>query len=287
VYTVGATGIMHCLKFDAKGPAGEKVWRKDLLAEFGAKNLRWGVSFSPLVVGDLVYTNPGGPGGNSLVALNKATGAVVWKAEDDEAGYSSPILATLAGRPQVVFFTARGLVAVTPDRGEVLWRYGWETEYNANIATPITAGDYVFVSSGYGRGCGVVKVEASGTALSAARVYDKPRMCTHFSTCVRLGDYLYGFHNDVLRCLEFRTGEVRWSQRGFGKGSVLIADGKLIILGEKGKLALAEATPEGYREKSSFRLFKDRCWTVPILADGRLYARDESRVVCLDLRAKR
>jgi outer membrane protein assembly factor BamB len=286
VYTVGATGIMHCLKLDPQGPAGEAVWRKDLLQQFGASNLRWGVSFSPLVVGDLVYTNPGGPGGKSLVALDKRTGAVAWQTGDDPAGYSSPVLATLAGRPQVVFFTGSGLVAVTPDRGEVLWRYPWETEHGANIATPITAGDYVFISSGYGRGCTVVKVEASGGALQARKVYENLEMCTHFSTCVRQGDYLYGFHEKQLRCLELRTGKVRWKQRGFDKGSLLIADGKLIILGEEGKLALAEATPEGYRERSSFQLFESRSWTVPVLAGGRLYVRDESQVVCLDLRKR-
>src|SRR5262249_22981238 len=146
-------------KANPRDPKGELVWRKDLLGEFGAKNLRWGVSFSPLVEGDRVFTNPGGPDGNSLAAFDKRDGKLLWKSQDDAAGYSSPIAATLAGKRQVVFFTASGLVGVTPEDGKLLWRYPWETRYECNIATPIVAGDYVFISSSYDRGCAVVKVE--------------------------------------------------------------------------------------------------------------------------------
>ncbi|MCI0464865.1 MAG: PQQ-like beta-propeller repeat protein [Gemmataceae bacterium] len=283
VYTVGGTGIMHCLSLRPQAATGEMLWRRDLLTDFGAPNLQWGVSFSPLVREALVFVNPGGPGGNSLAALNKDTGATVWNTGDDPAGYSSPVLATLAGRKQVVFFTGKGLVGVTVG-GEVLWRYPWETQYGANIATPIIVGDYVFISSGYGRGCTVVKVEATGEKQEAKRVYEHVRMANHFSTCVLVGEHLYGFHDSLLTCMEFRTGKVRWKERGFDKGSLLVAEGLLIILGEQGKLALADASPEGYRERSSFTVAQGRCWTVPVLAQGRLYVRDETRVVCFDLR---
>src|SRR5262249_34699739 len=153
----------HCLKADT----GAKLWRHDLLEEFKAENLQWGVAFSPLIEGDLVYTNPGGANGNSIAAFDKKTGKLVWKALDDEAGYSSPVAATIAGVRQVVFFTAAGLVGVAPKDGKELWRYPWETSFDCNIATPIVVEDYVFISSGYGKGAAVVKVEADGGSLKA------------------------------------------------------------------------------------------------------------------------
>ncbi len=290
VYTVGATGIMHCLRTQPASSKGEVVWRSDLLAEYGARNLRWGTSFSPLIEGELVYTNPGGPNGNSLAALNKRTGQLVWKSLDDPAGYSSPIAATIAGQRQIIFFTQLGLVGVTPDTGAELWRFPWETSYGCNVATPIVVQDYVFISSGYQRGCAVVKIQAQGDGtFTAERVYEHTRLCNHFSSCVLYKDHLYGFHDVRLVCMEFRTGTIRWTKMGFRKGSLLIADGHLLILGEKGNLALAEANPEGYRSRAELQLFpfsERPRWTMPVLANGRLYLRDEDSLVCLDLRKK-
>jgi outer membrane protein assembly factor BamB len=281
VYTVGATGILHCLKT----ATGEKVWRRDLLEEFQAENLEWGVSFSPLVDGNLLLTNPGGPNGNSLVALDKLTGQLVWKGQDDQAGYSSPIAVTAAGSRQIIFFTETGLVSVAPKDGSVSWRYPWQTDYGCNIATPIGVGDYLFLSSGYDKGCALVKILDDGNGrLQAKRVYENNQMCNHFSTSVYYQEHLYGFNESTLTCMEFRTGKVVWREKGFRKGSLLIADGHLIILGETGQLALAEATPAAYREKASFRVSRNKCWTMPALADGRLYVRDEEHILCLDVR---
>jgi outer membrane protein assembly factor BamB len=284
VYTVGATGILHCLK----AASGEKVWRHNLLEEFQAENLTWGVSFSPLIEGELILTNPGGPNGSSLVAFDKRTGQLVWKGQNDQAGYSSPLAITAAGVRQVVFFTESGLVSVSPKDGQVYWRFPWETDYGCNIATPISAGDYLYISSGYGRGCALVKIVADESgALQAKRVYENNLMCNHFSSSVLFQDHLYGFNEATLTCMEFRTGKVVWKEKGFRKGSLLVADGQLIILGESGQLALAEATPEGYRQKASFRISQNKCWTVPALANGKLFVRDEEQVLCLDLKKTR
>ncbi len=281
VYTVGGTGVLHCLKTNPASTTGEKIWRHDLLTEFNADNLQWGVSFSPLVDGGLVYTNPGGPNGNSIAAFDKLTGALKWKALDDQAGYSSPVAATIRGRRQVVFFTAAGLAGLTANDGQLLWRFPWETSYGANVATPIVVRDHIFVSSGYNRGCAVVRADGA----LASRVYENKNMRNHFSSCVLYKDHLYGFNEKLLTCLEFRTGKVKWRQDGFDKGSLLIADGQLIILGEYGKLALAQASPQGYRETASFQVSQDKCWTVPTLANGRLYVRDENAVMCFDLKS--
>lgn len=283
VYTVGAKGMLHCLK----ATNGEIIWKHDLAVEFHGPVPRWGVSFSPLVHGDLVFTNPGGPNGNSIVAFNKMTGDVAWKNLDDPPAYSSPIAATIAGKRQIIFFTQTGLVSVSAEDGSLFWRFPWLTRFDANVATPIVVGDYVFISSGYDKGCAVVEITSGGDgSLQAKSVYEHNRMRNHFSTSVYYQDYLYGFDDATLVCMNFRTGQIAWKKKDFKKGSVLIADGKLIILGESGTLALAVASPESYQEISSFQFSRNKCWTVPVLAEGRLYVRDEEKSICYDLRGK-
>jgi outer membrane protein assembly factor BamB len=283
VYAVGPTGIFHCLRRDT----GELVWRHDLLQEFHGRAMQYGVSFSPLVEGDLVYTTPGGPDGNAIAAFDKRTGALVWKALDDPMGYSSPIAVTAAGVRQIVVATNTALVSLSPQEGKLYWRYPWETAHGFNIATPLAFGNYVFVSSAYGKGCALVEVTAeAGGGLRARQVYGHNRLRNYFASSVRWGDYLYGFDVTDLVCMDVRTGAIAWSEKGlrsFGKGSLLIADGHLIILGEHGTLTLARATPSGYRVEASYQVSRHKCWTVPALAGGKLYVRDESQIVCLNL----
>lgn len=284
VYTVGGTGMMHCLKVKPNSAKGEFVWRHNLLEEFAASNLRWGVSFSPLIVGDLVYTMPGGPNGNSLAAFEKTTGKLAWKNLDDKAGYSSPVHATIAGQEQIVFFTESGLVSVDASDGMLFWRFPWQTDYGCNVATPIVVNDYIFISSGYGKGCAVVKIDRQGDTFTANLVYSNKRMRNHFSSSVYWKEHVYGFNDGALTCLEFRTGTPRWKESGFDKGSLMIAGGDLIILGENGTLAIAAASPKAYTEKSSLPISTEKCWTMPVLANGLLYVRDQKKIRCLDLR---
>jgi outer membrane protein assembly factor BamB len=293
LYTVGAAGLFHC--FDAA--TGRVRWQHDLLAEFGAPRQQWGVAFSPLVEGDLVLTSPGGPGGKSVAAFHKVMGKRAWTALDDEAGYSSPIAITAGGVRQVVFFTAHHLVGLSPAGGAVLWQHPWETPFKVNAATPLAfrarkgdqVFDYVFISSGYGRGCALVKVVAGGAGgFTAQPVYTSNELCLHFSSPVRYQDHLYAIDEKRdLTCIDLRSGAVRWRQRGFLQGSLLRVDARLLVLGGDGKLALVEADPDGFPGQVSHRPRQPvhgRCWTVPALAGGKLYLRDEEEVWCLDLR---
>jgi outer membrane protein assembly factor BamB len=283
VYTVGATGIFHCLE----ATTGKKVWRHDLLEEFHANNLPWGVSFSPLVDGDLVFTMPGGPGGNSLAAFHKDHGTLAWKALDGPAGYSSPLAAVLAGRPQIVFFTGDAVLGVAGKDGSLYWRYPWATEAGCNIATPIIAGNYVFISSGYNHGCAVLEIVADADGqLHAEKVYEHNRMRNHFGSSVLHHDHIYGFDEGFLVCMNLRTGKICWKERGFGKGTLLSADGHLIVLGDQGKLALVAASPEAFRQEATLQVSRKRCWIMPALAHGKLYVRDEEQVQCLDVSRK-
>ena len=282
VYAVGATGLMHCL--DAR--TGRPIWRRDLIGELGGRIPDWGVSFSPLVVGDLVFVMPGGAGGRSVAALDRHSGAVRWQSLDDRPGYASPVYATLAGQPQVLFFTAEALVSVEPQTGRLYWRFPWTTSMDCNIATPIVSDPYVFISTGYGRGCALLRVVAlPGGGAGAEVVYRSTAMRNHFSTPVLVGEYLYGFDETRLTCMELATGRVRWHRGGFRKGSLIACNDKLIVLGEYGKLALLAATPDGYRELARTRLCRHRTWTPPTLVAGRLFVRDEQEIMCLDLSA--
>jgi outer membrane protein assembly factor BamB len=284
IYTVGAKGMMHCLKaFGAD--AGKIIWHTDLMRDFAAPLPQWGFAFSPLVDGNLVFIQPGGPEENSLAALNKQTGEIVWKKYDDPAGYSSPIAATFQTQKQILFFTGARLIGVQPETGRLLWEYAWPTSFHCNIATPIIVGDYVFISSGYDHGCALLKIEKQGTEWEAVEVYTHRRMRNHFATCVRHKDFIYGFDDGNLKCINLRTGKEQWRERGFDKGSVLLVKDHLIVYGENGIAALAEATPAEYREKSRFQFSQERpCWSVPVVANGRLYLRDPKKLTCYDVK---
>ena len=288
VYSVGATGLLHCLKAKPEQKDGEVVWKKDLQEEFGAIVPKWGVSFSPLVLGDRLYIVPGGPNGNSLAALDKKTGAILWKKHGDLAAYTSPIPATIHEQLQILVLTGKRLLGVHSDTGDILWEFPWPIENECNIASPLVVQDYVFISSYYGRGCAVLKIEKAGDAWEPSLVYKNKRMRNHLSTSVRVKDHIYGFDDSLLTCMDFRTGAVTWKERGFDKGSLVAVGDQLIIYGANGELALVEANPQEYIQKSRFLFSKQArsCWSAPVLAGGRLYVRDWEKLVCFDVRTK-
>jgi outer membrane protein assembly factor BamB len=293
LYVVGSAGLLLCFEADT----GKVVWHYDLRAQLRAPDPRWGFAFSPLVEGDRVFTSPGGTKGRSLAAFDKRSGKLLWSALDDVAGYSSPIAVTIDGAQQIVFLTGTRLVGVTPDEGKLLWSYPWKTSFDVNAATPLAFHatsegkqlTYVFISSGYEKGCGLIKITGEGGRFLAQRVYESNELCCHFSSPVRQGHHVYGLDEKRdLTCLDLLTGAVCWRQTGFFKGSLLRVDGNLLVLGEKGRLSLVEANPTEFRERARARpLRSDRCWTMPVLADGFLYLRDQKRLLCLDLRKPR
>ncbi len=278
VYTHGATGSLLCLDADT----GEKIWGLNSLEKFGAENLDFGLSASPLVVGKMLVVVVGGKDGRSLVALDKTSGEVLWTSLSDKGGYSTPLPIEVDGVRQMAVLTGQAIVGVSEVDGRELWRRPWITNLDANVATPIYHQRRLFVASGYGTGCALLELSADGDAATAEELWASKNMKNYFSTSVLLDGHLYGFNNTLLTCMDFATGEVRWRQRGFNRGSVLAADGKLIILGERGTLALAEVSAEQYKEISRVEeILEAQTWTVPTLADGRLYLRNEKEMVCL------
>ena len=280
VYVFSAYGKLYALDRET----GAARWSRDLVREFGSKKPRWGFCPSPLVVGDLVLIQAGGKRGHSLIAFDKTNGELAWATGSDTLGYSSPIAVTIDSTRQVVFFTGYGLVAVEPQRGQVLWKHPWTTSHDVNAATPVfISPNRFFISSGYGTGGSVVEVTSTDGGYQVAEVWRNKEMENHFATSIYYQGHLYGFDNSILKCLDAETGAEQWKTRGYGKGTLIVADGHLVILGERGNLGIAAATPEGFAEKAQTWVFNSKCWTVPSLADGRLYLRDESEIVCLEV----
>ena len=295
LYTVTAQGKLYALNTEN----GEKAWSHDMKNEFGSEIPRWGVCTSPLVEGDLLLVEVGGKDGKSIVAFDKTNGDVIWSSHTDTLGYSSPIALTIGGIRQLIVFTGTQLVSVSPENGNLYWTYPWQTQYDVNAATPVfIPPDKIFISSGYGKGAAVVQVRGMASTASSVgeseeeknrveikvvEIWKNEKMKNHFATSVLHGNYLYGFDNAILKCIDANTGDEKWKTRGYGKGTLMLANDHLIILGDRGKLGLAEATPYDYNEVASAEVLSGLCWTVPTLANGRLYARNEKEMVCLDM----
>lgn len=275
VYTLGRLGQLHC--FDAA--TGRIVWSKDLAKTYRAKAPKWGFAGSPLIDGGKLFVEVGAKGA-SVVAFDPATGAELWKAGDDAAGYSSPVSLGTGETRAVLTLQARALVARRMADGRELWRYPWKTDYDVNAATPIVSGENVFISSGYDHGGALLRVTAGGPKL----VWEKDVMRNQMNSSVLIDGHLYGFDERQLACVELATGKVAWTEKKYGKGSLMAADGKLILLGERGLLGTATATPQAYREISSAHVIGGKdVWVVPVLANGRIYVRSKGDLICLDV----
>ncbi len=281
VFTLSKRGQVFCFK----RATGELVWQKDLMADLGVKKPRWGFAGSPLVDQDLLILNVGGAG----TAMDKATGKIVWTSNPEPAGYATPVPFSLAGERSLLIFSAKALVAVKARTGKELWRYNWETKWDLNTTDPIVSGDTVFIST-FDRGCALLKFDASHASV----VWQNKNMANHFATCVLADGYLYGVDGNTdappkdLRCVEFATGQIKWRQPGFGLASLLVADAKLIVLSDKGELAVGPVSTEGFRPSSQAQVLGGKCWTTPAFANGLLYCRNaEGTLVCLDLRPAR
>ncbi len=275
VYTISKDGKAFCL--DAK--TGQQIWGKNLLEDLGIERTNWGQAGSPLIIDNMVIYNVGVKG----IALNKDDGSVIWENGKTPGGYSTAVPFMMDGKKCIVlcgFSEIIGLVAAT---GEELWRFPWKTKHNVNAPDPIIAGDMVFISSGYGHGCVLLKIKGN----NVTEVWQNKNMRNKMNGSVLWKENIYGVDEEgQLRCLDYKTGELVWSQKGFGQGSLMLADGKLIVMAENGNLVIAEATPDAYKVISQAKVLSGKCWSVPVLANGRIYTRNSTGdVVCLDVSA--
>ncbi len=271
VYTLSYKGDLYCLRAEN----GEVLWSKDLARDFGARTPQWGFAGSPLVARNLLIVETGAANG-SLLALNKLDGTLVWHAGDAKAAYSSPMLFNNEGNWEAVIFNARGLYGHRLRDGHVQWSYRWKTDYDINATTPIIASNRIFISSGYGTGSAVLDFRKGRPET----LWKSVEFANQLSSSVRSKGHLYGFHgntgklNSALRCVEFNTGKVVWSQAGFGTGTIILVDRTLVILSEKGELVLAQANPIAYMELARMQVLRGRSWVAPAFANGTLYCRN-------------
>ncbi|HEY1183629.1 MAG TPA: PQQ-binding-like beta-propeller repeat protein [Bryobacteraceae bacterium] len=278
LYALSADGTLACLE----AASGRRIWELNLIEQFAGRPPNWGYSESPLVDGDRVVVTPGGPAA-AVVALNKNTGNLLWKSQNDRAGYSSAIALDIGGTHALALLTAEAAIGLDSKDGALLWRYTRVANRVANIATPIANDGYVFFSTDYGTGCVLLKPTPDG---KTAEVYFNRDMRNHYTTSVLVGDYLYGFSSEILTAMEFKTGKVAWRDRSVGKGNCIYAGQRLYCMGEDGAIGLIDPTPAAYKEVSRFEIPRGafNTWTPPAVANGQLYLREQNNLYCYDIK---
>lgn len=284
VYVLTQNITLHCL--DAA--TGRKVWACDVLNEHAGRNIRWNSAASPVIDGNLTFVAGGGPG-ESLLAFNKKTGQLAWKGHDEIMTHATPVVATILGERQVIFFLKSGLLAVSVKDGKELWRFPFDFKV-ATAISPVVAGDIVYCSAGYGVGGGACKISKSDAGFTATELYKIPGdklIANCWSTPVFKAGHLYGmfsvkkFGTGPLKCVELDTGNVVWEKPGFGAGNVILVGDKLVALADDGHVVIVEATPAAYKEVARFKAVTGKCWSTPAFSDGRIYVRSTKEGACL------
>ncbi|MFQ3650814.1 MAG: PQQ-binding-like beta-propeller repeat protein, partial [Gemmataceae bacterium] len=294
IFALSSNGVLACVE----ARRGKLIWKKNLAKDFGGAPGNWWYAESPLVDGDRLVVTPGGSSA-TLVCLNKADGSVIWKGQvrnlkdgkkpANTAGYSSVVVATIAGTKTYVQLLQGGVVGMDAATGKMLWNYNNPASSGANISTPIVSGDSVFAASSYGNGGGRADITKKGDRFTVTEKYFLSSFQNHHGGMVLVDGHIYGTGGNSLQCIDFESGKVMWTARGVGKGSVAYADGLIFHRGESGEMALVEATPTGYKELGRFKQ-PDRssaaAWPHPVISDGKLYLRDWDMLLCYDIQAR-
>lgn len=292
LYAFSSDGDLACLQ----AASGKILWQKNVRREFGGIPGTWGYAESPLIDGNAVIVTPGGVEA-TMIKIDKKTGAVIWKSAvpgGDRAAYSSAIAHTAAGRKQYVQFLDKGVVGVDANTGEFLWRYTQTSGGPANIATPVARGNFVYSTNARRFGGGLVQLIPANNGVSAEQVYFERDLPNSLGGQVLVGNTLYGTNPEGPVAADFATGKILWRAQDTGPGAVFYADGRLYFHYENGDVALVEASPEAYREKGRFtpsgqpkrRDSRERAWSYPVVANGRLYIRDLDNLWSYDVRLR-
>ena len=280
VYTLGAEGHLFCLNEET----GVILWEANVLSLAGNSNLAFGMSASPLVVGDLLIVAAGN-GAHSVLALNKANGEVVWRSPAGKGAYTSPMVTVLGDEKQLLITGAAGPMGISLTGGEVLWKFPWEVSHDNNIAQPVVIdGDRVFISAGYGKGCVMLAITHEDGQWRAEEQWHNRFMKNKFSSSVHLDGHLYGLDDTILTCLDAATGKRKWKGNRYGYGQLLMVLGHLVIVtGTEGELALVKATPDQPVEVARFKALGARTWNHPVIANGKLLIRNAKTMTCYDV----
>ena len=282
VYTFGRSGDLVCWQLED----GKLLWHKNV-KDAGGSEPQWGFSTTPLVFENMVIVQGGGKA--LVIAYDKTTGDLLWKSMEGEAGYAAAITMNIENEVKLLIYHGIGLSCLNPSDGKPLWTAPWPTEYNVNATTPIVSNDIVFHTSGYKMGCEALKVTQSGyTVLWKSNVME-----AQHSDPILIDGYIYGYsgessrNNGQFKCIELLTGKEMWSTNNIGQGTTTFVDGHLICLDIKGNLFLVKPDPTGFKQigkiKSAIEGVKNPAWTVPVVANGKLYLRYLQKLVCFKL----
>jgi len=278
VFTLSRWGDAFC--FNAAD--GKILWSKNVLKETGARVPDWGFTGAPLVLDDRVFLNVGEAG----LALHRDTGAVIWKSDPAEAGYSTPFPLKEGSEQLAVFSSGKTYAAVRLADGQPAWSVRWLTQYGVNAPDPVIHEGRLFLSTGYGKGAALFQLGGA----EPEQLWKSKSLATQMNAAVLFQGHLYGVDGDTtgkasLKCVEFATGAEKWSHANFGSGGLIIADGRLIALSGTGELLTALATPAGFQPTARAQVLGGKCWTAPVLANGFIYARNSrGDVVAVDVR---
>jgi outer membrane protein assembly factor BamB len=285
LYVLTENGDLACLL----AQDASVVWQRNILRDFGGRNIPWLISESPLIDGDRVIVTPGG-GKAGMVALDKMTGKTVWQSQglSDAAGYASPVVVEVGGVRAYTTITASAGVGVRASDGRLLWRYPAAANYTANIATPLVAGTQVFYTSAYGTGGGLVNLREAFGEIRAEEVYFTRDMQNHHGGVVLVDGVLYGFSNAILTAIDFASGKTLWRHRSVGKGAITYADRRMYILSENNVVGLAEVSATVYRETGRFEIADQGLpsWAHPVVSNKRLYIRNQGALAAYDIAAR-
>jgi outer membrane protein assembly factor BamB len=284
VFALGQCGELVC----ARAANGAVVWQKSLERDFGGNRPQWGWAESPLLDGNFVMVSPGSSRA-SVVALQKSTGAPAWQAKArGSAHYTSLAVADIGGVRQYLYFNDQCVAGIAAANGQVAWSAD-RSGQTAIASTPMYKDGMVFVASGYGVGHTAFRISGGGGRFQAQKAYEGKELINHHGGMVLVGDHVYGTDEAALKCMELKTGKVLWQDRCVGKGSVISADGHLIVRGEGGGIALVEASPAGYKAHGQFSVPKsggNGAWANPVVFGGKLYIRDWETLLCYDVKGK-
>ena len=280
VYTLSYDSQLHCLRMSD----GELVWKRHLVEDFGGSPPRWKYASSPLIVDNMVILDVGGSK-NSTLALDKNSGEKVWGIGREECGYATPIPFEQDETPAVALFKSKAMIGYERKAGRKIWRIPWETAYDVNASTPTILGDRLFISSGYKKGrAALYRLDGS----PPRKVWENEDMKTKMSSCVIVGEHLYGVTEKKARllCIDAKSGKINWSKRGFGQYGTLTATlNRLIVLTDSGDLVIVRADPDSYQELARAEIHKGRCWVNPVLANGRIFCKtNQGDLACVDVR---
>ncbi len=284
VYLLDSQINLYCLN----NGDGKVFWEKNILDDFGGRNITWQNAASPLVDCDLVFVQGGGPG-QSLIAFDKVTGDVVWKKFDELMTHTTPVPATIQDVHQIIFLEQSGLLSVEPKTGKELWRHAFPFKI-ATAASPVVYKDLVFCTAGYGVGAGLCRIRKINTGFETEEIWQKPNeLMIHWSTPICKNGYLYGMFSFAqhgqgpIKCVELLSGKESWSNDGYGPGNVILAGDLLVALTDKGELVLIEPSSSAYKEVARAKILNGKCWSTPAMSNGYLFVRSTKEAVCLDV----